>query len=1497
MPHPTATSRLTSTILLAALIAVPAIIHAQTPATKPASPAAKPTPAAKTAPAAKPATKPEPKEPPPSLAPIFAGQGESAAWTALGEYTITPTTPDGAHGLAAPILTAQNKRLTLTSSAPIPANSVIQGFIRFPAADGKPATADVSIGIQNPTDGKEKLTGLTLSGNPAANTVMVNTRYQGAPFVDDNARNLAKDWDTRNPTTMLYRLRAYNTVLPGWEEDFRNRVVFDMSSLPALNEKWLNFRIQTTPASTGTPGKAGTPGKIEVWLDDRLVAARSDTQINLAGHARIGLAPGTQLANVTCSPYAPANPAKFTPIPLAGYANASEFLDAKPLDWSAMPTDAANGKIDGIPFTLTGKNPEGNDHIDLGKSFLRQNTQPGYLPTRGPRLGGADQRDPARIQLRIPFANYKALHLIAASDGEPDTLPVITAQFYRPEAGFHINFEGSAPLATSTAKVDATPIATRLIGGKPVNLYRVTIPLDPGQLSALSDLDTIEVELTKKVQLWRSYPDPISYGMHPAGLPSSVHIYALTLESTPIDFAFNPDSFGHTWTSDQTPGYTATLTNQSGKPRNGKLTLTTTSFDKSQTITASAPVNLPAESIPTKVSLAIPVTLYGYHDVSATLEIAAVAGAVSGDASGGAYTWTENRSLVKLAPDTRSTRWTEGKGVLFGFWSYNGGHYTPKAENILRLMVLAGARTGIGSIRKAAAKTNDPNAKDTSTPAQNIAWQLAEKHLSPTQAGAWEVAPQNWMVPSAESLAPRTPGKPVYPSPQAIALTIPLDPQKVQTYQETVIAGLRKYRDKIDPKLMPEEIYFFPEPHISSRLSAGNIPEYWSEKPFELTEEEQKRLAVFFHTSKVVAEACRKEFPGVKIMIPWGDPGFVWPLLRAGFPKDLIDGSGIDIPGFERIPERQLHEQSIHRLYFLKKEFEKAGIPNPRLQYCEGIFVPTEPGAVDWREQMDIYHRSTLLSIAHGVTRFYSSWFAFDCTDYYGAEHYGGCGIQRRIPYCDPKPAYAAYSTMTQQLDAANFDGFVPTGSLSTYCLRFKKPDDSYVYALWTIRGKRDVIISTQGAEKSSEMSPVDTKGMYIVDSMGNSKNITLQAYTMGITIFDNRIVVPTSPSVTYFCSAKDPISKITLGAPDNSDAPQPANSKPLADLGDGSWKFTDERDLTLENNHWAMMHYPGKFEASIESDEKQGKVLQSRLLKQDAVHELMPWYNILKPSSQKPITIPGAPSHLGLWVKGNSDWGRVIYVLKDANGQTFHSIGYKDQYNCDDVHSWSQFNFDGWRYLTFELPGNEGYDNYRKNGSTWWRYSGGNKDTTPGVVALPLSLDSIIVQQRSHIIYVNDIQSVASNSVQLGKLSVLYSSPQDATDEAIRLSKLRMPMPKGEIKLGNPIADLELSGAGTPTKITKLTEPSHYYDGTRMHFHFQEVPDAAKYHLYCSPYENGSGAINMTPNGLKTGQLVAGFRPDIPLYFWIVWESKDKKLSKPSPVHKAILVDNFKEK
>ena len=257
--------------------------------------------------------------------------------------------------------------------------------------------------------------------------------------------------------------------------------------------------------------------------------------------------------------------------------------------------------------------------------------------------------------------------------------------FFRPGAGFAESFESRVPLATAQSAAVA-PYPVKLDNGKTANLWLVKIPLDPARLTAFDDMDIVEVELTKKVHQFRSYPDPFIYGWHQGGPPSSVHIFAATLHESPIRFQVTPDRFGHVWTAPAIPGYTATLTNRSAAALTGKLTMTTKSHDQSETTEQNIAVAL-NEGETRQLRFSLPVRLNGHHDLSIALDL-------------GALKWTEKRSFVRLAPDTRTERWTEGKGALFGYWSYHGGHHTPKADRHVELMTAAGARTSIGVANK-----------------------------------------------------------------------------------------------------------------------------------------------------------------------------------------------------------------------------------------------------------------------------------------------------------------------------------------------------------------------------------------------------------------------------------------------------------------------------------------------------------------------------------------------------------------------------------------------------------------------------------------------------------------------------------------------------------------------------------------------------------------------------------------------------------------------------
>ena len=218
-----------------------------------------------------------------------------------------------------------------------------------------------------------------------------------------------------------------------------------------------------------------------------------------------------QLASFSIVPVAPGSePRGFVPIRLAGYANARALFGKEPVKPESLPPPDQVTSIGGVPFIFPGINMEGNDHIDVGRSLLREAHLEGYHPANEARFIGSCWRDPARIQLRIPYRAYDRLYLVCAADDDREAIPLVAASFYRPFAGFAEFFEATnVPPATAQSS-SVTPIPITLGNGRKANLWLVTIPLDPGRLFSFSDLDTFEVELTKKIHQYRSYPDPIS---------------------------------------------------------------------------------------------------------------------------------------------------------------------------------------------------------------------------------------------------------------------------------------------------------------------------------------------------------------------------------------------------------------------------------------------------------------------------------------------------------------------------------------------------------------------------------------------------------------------------------------------------------------------------------------------------------------------------------------------------------------------------------------------------------------------------------------------------------------------------------------------------------------------------------------------------------------------------------------------------------------------------
>ncbi len=1296
---------------------------------------------------------------------------------------------DGATGFV-----ASSRPIKLTSPAKIAANT------------------EVTIYFAMHPKGKGGLSLKTIIGEEGAPGLPVTVgATEGNDLVSVNAAGVPASYQTRG---------NYKRSLT-WPEDLRKTIESEMASMPPISERRFSIRYVLHR------------DRFEIYFDDILINAREvpptpagavppavppgqkvPPPVSIGGPLTVTLPANVELLSVETRPLPPTQSPLFETVRIDSRVNAA-LINGKTVQGASLPGPDEPAMVQGVPFVFPRHDTRGNDHLDVGVSRLQSATLEGDSdPSHGAvggRWVGPLIQNPTRLTFLVPKGRYRALHLIAASDGAADSTPVVTVQFFRPSAGHPENFSARVPLLTAQSS-EAVPLPVQLENGAAAKLWLVTVPIEPGALAGFDDLEIYGMEITKEVQLFRAYPDPTQYSAHAGGLPSAAHIYAMTLERPAVSLDLQPDAVGHLWAAPAKPSYTVKLRNPGGKAHPVKLELTTISHDgKSKTVQE---ISVPLSAAGGTAKFSLKLERYGYHDLILTMK--------DGDAQ-----WTERRSLGWLQADTRARRdWEPGRGASFGFWDWGGGHVTPTRAVQIELMSRIGAEWVSGALPQ------------SDEPGREAAEKFGVSSLVQGGGSHFYTAAVRKMLD---------------------------DPAKAR---ETLLENFRKYDVKPSAIEKPDNLSFFAEPQLG-QVTTGIPPDYWGEN-YTFTKDEEDRYQGVEKAFVLGARAAKEFWPGIKCQFPYGDPLFpVYFLRRSKEVRELMDGINVDIPVFDRLAENQIHQVSIHRCYIMQEELRKAGMKNPNLVMVEGPCLPTRPGALTMDEQADNWVRLSLLLYGYGIDRQIGGW-AVDCADYWGEQHYGG-GVYNRLPLVTPKPSACALATMTRHINRKNFTKWMPTGSLSAYALQFTHyKTGELTHVFWTVRGTRPVTLTV----------PKDA-AITCYDSMDNATVLPNK---------DGRVTFTASTSPCYIEGVTGD-SAIALGEPDHSDARPGSIVQKLGNPGADAWKISTEEDPTYaKNSPLQIARFPGvmSVQGADAPAEQGGRALAVHLGPQTKEQKLMPFYTTLVPP--KPMVIAGKASHLGMWVKGASDWGRVVYSLRDAEGERWISVGTFSDWNCDDPRSLSYFCFDGWRYLRFELPSNSPYDRYRENGSTWWGHFGkGN-----GEVDLPLTLEKVIVERRTSAMYVNNPQPTRADDVLLGDLNAEYARPQDQTNEVVRLDHVRMPVPAGIPDLGNPIVELGAAGVGAPIQIEKITLPSQDADGTRCFVHFKAVDGAKGYDVWASPYPDGRGALQLGKAWKEPGLQITGLRADTDFYLFATYTDADGKTSKPSAGFKIRLKDIF---
>lgn len=452
-------------------------------------------------------------------------------------------------------------------------------------------------------------------------------------------------WDAKK-NTWGGTSQTFYTYWPAPTQKDRLALVKELTPR-SLKDRWLTLRIEADRRH------------VRYWLDGLLMhqAARP---AGAKGPVALRLGDGDQIRNIALAPLTADS--TYLTVDLAKFAH-----DKLP---AALGKDVI--EVKGVPFELTDR---GQGIVDLRKArWVEQKIDPAdyYENYEG---GPFVVHDPRMPFLRVPVADYSAVHLLAVAEDDPATTPNFTLRAgkygHSDQVVFH-SFPGTCPRKSEAGKLPPADQVTTPSGP----LFHVRVPFTE---SFAQDLQRwIEIELTKEIRLARRQPDPNRFRSRPLGLPSGVKIAALTLEKSPLQMRVVSKESGHAFVEPQKPTFQVHLTNITNVDQAYELTLTLTHHDGA-TQTVARKGSVPAGKV-AEVAIDALAAKLGFHNVSVALR------------NGSQAMLERKTSCCLLPPDTRKHR----ESSPFGTWDFCGGHFTPDDVDITgSLYVKLGFRWGM----------------------------------------------------------------------------------------------------------------------------------------------------------------------------------------------------------------------------------------------------------------------------------------------------------------------------------------------------------------------------------------------------------------------------------------------------------------------------------------------------------------------------------------------------------------------------------------------------------------------------------------------------------------------------------------------------------------------------------------------------------------------------------------------------------------------------------
>ncbi|MCM8756877.1 MAG: hypothetical protein NC823_00145, partial [Candidatus Omnitrophica bacterium] len=342
------------------------------------------------------------------------------------------------------------------------------------------------------------------------------------------------------------------------------------------------------------------------------------------------------------------------------------------------------------------------EHIDVGVSrWLEEAIDPADFCDNYTTRSAFDG-NPESIIFRIPRRFYRRAHLVCLVEPSSNKVPAIALRLtrfgnhYGDSGGRGDAFadkvvilpDGEKPRNENIQKVGE---ATIILGKKTVKvpLWLVSVDLPTGEISDLlgeqfpkfgREGDFLDLEVTKELRPAVHFFAYQNCSVKPLGLPSSVHLLALTLETSPVEVRINTRHGDFVFAGEKKPVVFVHLKNCQEKPFSGHLVLKTHDFYQRQN-TRKTTISLPAtggREFQQTVEMDLSQPTVGWFQ--AHLQVIDQAGWV---------VWEEPFSYALLPPDTRKT----GLESPFGVWWFASSHGgNPSLEVVGPLLQKMGIR-------------------------------------------------------------------------------------------------------------------------------------------------------------------------------------------------------------------------------------------------------------------------------------------------------------------------------------------------------------------------------------------------------------------------------------------------------------------------------------------------------------------------------------------------------------------------------------------------------------------------------------------------------------------------------------------------------------------------------------------------------------------------------------------------------------------------------------